>query len=112
MPPAGPGNPVTKGYEMTFVWWDVPESQWPAHTLNATPNAAFQIATSFNFARPSSNHLGSVNVAFCDGNVRSIDQSINYQVFVQLMTTNSLQAFSFGSPPNIDVSFKLQENQY
>ncbi len=106
-----PALPVTKGYEVSFVWWDVPEADWPAHAINATPNAAFQIATDFRYARPSSNHGRTVNVAFCDGAVRSINDNIHYSVYVQLMTPDSLQAVSNAVPP-IDVNFKLQENQY
>ncbi len=106
-----PTPPATKGYEVSFVWWDVPETDWPAHSLNATPNAPFQIAIDYRFARPSSNHGRSVNIGLCDGAVRSINDSIHYSVFVQLMTPDSLQAVSSAVPP-IDVNFKLQENQY
>jgi prepilin-type processing-associated H-X9-DG protein len=106
-----PALPVTSGYQVEFVWWDVPEASWPAHSINATPNAAFQIASDYRFARPSSNHRSGVNAAFCDGAVRFINDSIQYEVYVQLMTTNSMQATSSASPP-IRVNFKLQENQY
>jgi prepilin-type N-terminal cleavage/methylation domain-containing protein/prepilin-type processing-associated H-X9-DG protein len=104
------GNPP-RGYTVSFTWWDVAEANWPQHSINALPNAAFGIASDWRFARPSSNHGGGANVAFCDGNVRYLDDSINYQVYVQLMTPDSLQAVSNASPP-IDVGFKLQENQY
>jgi prepilin-type N-terminal cleavage/methylation domain-containing protein/prepilin-type processing-associated H-X9-DG protein len=98
-----------RGYQLQFVWWDVPDTSWAAHAINATPNAAFQIATSYSFARPSSNHGHGANVAMCDGSVRFIDEGINYPVLVQLMTPNSLQATSTAG---IDVRLKLQENQY
>jgi prepilin-type processing-associated H-X9-DG protein len=43
-------------------------------------------ATSVWFARPSSNHPGVVNVAFCDEHVRPLSQDIDYRVWCQLMT--------------------------
>lgn len=38
-----------------------------------------------NYARPSSPHPGLVNVAFCDGHVRTIAQQIDYRVYCLLM---------------------------
>ena len=40
----------------------------------------------FRFARPSSNHSQTVNMAFCDGTSKSVSQEIDYWVYVQLMT--------------------------
>jgi prepilin-type N-terminal cleavage/methylation domain-containing protein/prepilin-type processing-associated H-X9-DG protein len=105
-----------KGQEVEFVWWDIangssPNEQWPKHSINALPSAPFQIATDYNFARPSSNHGNGVNVAFCDSSVRFIEQSIDYLVYIQLMTTNSLQSV-FASDPSVSLNFQLQENQY
>ncbi len=106
----------SKGWQVEFAWWDVadnPAGTWAAHSINGrnsaiNPSLFDQIATNYNYARPSSNHGGGVNVAFCDGNVRFINDRIEYKVYVQLMTPNSLQAQS----SNVDVRFKLQENQY
>jgi prepilin-type N-terminal cleavage/methylation domain-containing protein/prepilin-type processing-associated H-X9-DG protein len=117
MPPALPAD--RKGWQVEFVWWDVPDNPvgtWAAHSINGrnsaiNPALFDQIATDYNYARPSSNHGGGVNVAFCDGNVRFLNDRVEYKVYVQLMTPNSLQAASSASPP-IDVRFKLQENQY
>jgi prepilin-type processing-associated H-X9-DG protein len=118
-PPSLPTD--SNGFEVQFGWWDVTEPYWPDHSINAGPYAAFNIATNYTFARPSSNHGGGVNVAFCDGNVRFLKENIYYPVYVQLMTSNSLQALSATaptSPPDpvpanaIDVRLKLQENQY
>lgn len=38
-----------------------------------------------NYARPSSPHPQVVNVAFCDGHVRTLSQQINYKVYCLLM---------------------------
>ena len=39
-------------------------------------------------AYPSSNHPGGVNIAFCDGSVRYINEQMSSRVYAQLMTTN------------------------
>jgi len=40
-------------------------------------------------ARPSSFHSGGFNVVFCDGATRFINETIDYGVYAQLMTSNS-----------------------
>ncbi len=42
-----------------------------------------------NYAFPSSNHPGGVNVAFVAGQVQFINDQISQQVYAQLMTSNS-----------------------
>lgn len=42
--------------------------------------------------RPSSYHSGGVNAAFCDGRVIFLRDSIDYPVYIQLMTSNSAEA--------------------
>ncbi|GAB6185392.1 DUF1559 family PulG-like putative transporter [Thermopirellula anaerolimosa] len=46
--------------------------------------------------RPSSNHPGGVNVAFCDGHVDFITDDVDYSVYQHLMTPDSKAA---GLPP-------------
>ncbi len=41
-----------------------------------------------DYCRPMSNHPGGVNVSFCDGSIRFIQQSIGYNVYQSLMSTN------------------------
>jgi len=43
-------------------------------------------------ARPSSNHPGGAVVAFCDGSVKFIQQTLAYPVYAMLMTSNGPQA--------------------
>jgi prepilin-type processing-associated H-X9-DG protein len=50
-----------------------------------------------DWARPASNHPQSVNVAFCDGHVRSVRQDVRYTVLVKLMTSFDRAS---GSDPN------------
>jgi prepilin-type processing-associated H-X9-DG protein len=40
------------------------------------------------FARPSSLHPGGVNMAFCDGKVGFVSESMDYYVYCTLMSTN------------------------
>jgi prepilin-type N-terminal cleavage/methylation domain-containing protein/prepilin-type processing-associated H-X9-DG protein len=40
------------------------------------------------FARPSSFHVGGVNMAFCDGKVRFVSDSIDYYVYCLMMASN------------------------
>ncbi len=40
------------------------------------------------YSRPSSNHPGGVNVAYCGGNAGYLSDEIDYAVFTQLMTPN------------------------
>ena len=42
-----------------------------------------------NLAYPSSNHIGGVVVAFCDGHVVFLKESISRQVYAQLVTSDS-----------------------
>jgi prepilin-type processing-associated H-X9-DG protein len=46
--------------------------------------------------RPSSNHQGGVNVMFCDGSVRFLNEKIDPHVYVRLLTPNGL---TYGEKP-------------
>ena len=47
--------------------------------------------TGLAYSRPSANHSGGVNVAYCGGNSGYISDEIDYRVFTQLMTPNQKQ---------------------
>ena len=49
-------------------------------------NYNFNTATDGQSPRPSSLHPGTVNIAFCDGAVRSIGQSIDDTVYLRMLT--------------------------
>jgi hypothetical protein len=55
-------------------------------------------ASGTRFARPSSNHPGVFNVAFCGGNAKAIDENIGYAVYQQLMTPNGHKAAPADAP--------------
>jgi prepilin-type N-terminal cleavage/methylation domain-containing protein/prepilin-type processing-associated H-X9-DG protein len=46
----------------------------------------------WEFARPSANHPGAVQVAFADSHVRNLRESIDLSVLVQLMTPDGMRA--------------------
>ena len=46
----------------------------------------------YQSARPASQHVSSVVVSFCDGNVRVLNESIDEATYVQLMTAGDAQS--------------------
>jgi prepilin-type processing-associated H-X9-DG protein len=52
-------------------------------------NAAYP--SGLAYSRPSANHSGGVNVAYCGGNAGYLSEEIDYKVFTQLMTPNQKQ---------------------
>lgn len=57
-------------------------SDW---TINADPKA--KVGTR---PRPSSNHEGGVNVVFCDGATKFLNENIDPHVYLKLMTSNAM----------------------
>ncbi|MEQ8838506.1 MAG: hypothetical protein RID07_17000, partial [Lacipirellulaceae bacterium] len=71
----------------------------------SSPAPASYGAAGFIYARPASDHPGIFIAAFCDGGVKTLDESISYQVYQQLMTPVGAKAretedTTTGSPPN------------
>lgn len=50
-------------------------------------DATASTPTGLAFARPSANHPGGVNAAFCDGHLRFLTSELDYRVYTQLMTS-------------------------
>jgi prepilin-type processing-associated H-X9-DG protein len=71
--------------DVGWVWHDSPAPA-PPITINGRKGER-GANNNLEWARPSSNHVQSVNVAFCDGHVRSLRQDIHYAVLVKLMTS-------------------------
>lgn len=55
-------------------------------------------SVAINYARPSSNHPGGVNMAFCETRIKFIQESIDYRIYRQLMTSNSTSSASDEAP--------------
>jgi len=60
---------------------------------------------------PSANHSGGVVVAFCDGHTKMIADTINYQVYAQLMTQDGTASI-FANADAIDTLPPLNEGAY
>jgi prepilin-type N-terminal cleavage/methylation domain-containing protein/prepilin-type processing-associated H-X9-DG protein len=93
--PGFASSPVPKSPERytTFVWWaDDPTLQPvnPLRKINGKPvpgSPDEQYPESMNYARPSSNHPGGVNVAWCDGHSSFLSEGIAYDVFCLIMSS-------------------------
>lgn len=70
--------------------WTVPANAW----LNANATSA-----ALGTPRPSSNHSGIVNMAFCDGRVEQLSVSMSSRVYASQMTTNGQR---LGQTPSND----------
>jgi prepilin-type N-terminal cleavage/methylation domain-containing protein/prepilin-type processing-associated H-X9-DG protein len=75
---------------------------------NASPPTSPAVIT--DYARPSSNHPGGVNVVFCDGHIHFLRQDVPYYVYQTLMTTNPAKAdFPSGSSA---IGYLLSDGDY
>lgn len=84
------GGSTTLKAGTTFCWFDDPA------TDSSTPEASrINGATghvNIAHARPASQHPGGVMVAFADGRVQFLNESVDNVVYKQLMTTHSKQS--------------------
>ncbi len=81
------------------------------HPINARGTSADRC----DRARPSSNHLGGVNVAFCDGRVQFVRDTMEYRVYCALMTPNGAAAVEPGTntpSPTVRQQPKLDVESY
>lgn len=73
--------------QTTFVWWTVAHGTVDPHMMiNGERDVAPEPVTDLEYARPSSRHVGGVNVFFVGGNSRYISDDIDYSVYRQLMS--------------------------
>jgi prepilin-type processing-associated H-X9-DG protein len=81
------------------------------HPINARGTSADR----FDRARPSSYHAGGVNVAFCDGHVRFVRETIEYRIYCALMTPNGAMAVEPGTTtpsPTVRQQPKIDADSY
>ena len=71
------------GKEATVFVWHPTTTPKPVHLINGEKKTARLSADS---ARPSSAHRGGVNAAFADKSTRFLSETIDYKVYMQLMT--------------------------
>lgn len=83
-----------------FVWHDI--GTITDVKINARKGAsAGGLATDSDWARPSSNHFGGVNMAFADAHVTFINDTVSYITYAQLMTSAGRLAGTVDSSGNI-----------
>ena len=88
---APPFAPNTTGGANIFVWHNLSGNQPRPSAMQRINGEVDRVTTTIpiNAARPSSFHSGGVNAAFGDAHVSFLRESIDYTVYVQLMTTDS-----------------------
>lgn len=84
-----------------FIWKNLPgqferingdnyyDQPNPGPPNEAAPMTAFAELAYESYAYPSSQHPGGVNVAFCGGQIDFMAETVNPQIYAQLMTSNS-----------------------
>jgi hypothetical protein len=108
-----------------MVW--VAQANYPAPPTdqalpNRQPNPQPDSPTSMGYAmaRPAGAHGETFNVAFCGGEVKEINQAIDYRVYQQLMTPNGAKcvyklapsAILPGAYYNADPTAQLKDGDY
>ncbi len=97
--------------ELGVVWFPkgwFPKGGRPKDKANRRPLTINQLAGkgdgSIRFARPASFHAGGVNAMFCDGASRFLSETIDSQVWRDLLTSDNAAARPPGgnrTPPNL-----------
>ncbi len=95
------------------VWWDVDPANLSSVTffinrnredgiepynnvVNEASASTSDLMNALRYARPSSRHPGSVNVAYCDAHVDALDESIDYITYAHLMTSKGRSCTASG----------------
>ncbi len=73
-----------------IVWWSSPTGS--NYEINSNKDDPVPASGDYNYARPSSNHVGGVVVTMCDGHQRFLSERISYATYQHLMTPNSADA--------------------
>lgn len=83
-----------------IVWSDIDQSEpdFDAYKINSSfpPNAESRVQN----ARPSSEHRGGVNVAFADGHVQFLKDTVEYSVYARLLSTDGKKCHKFLKTPH------------
>jgi len=88
----------------TFCWFNATAAEQEISRINGT-NGSVDMA----HARPSAQHPGGVVVAFADGNVRFLSETIDYKVYKQLMTPYNQNSDNL---PAADKNYILSDGDY
>ncbi|HEV7281366.1 MAG TPA: DUF1559 domain-containing protein [Pirellulaceae bacterium] len=99
--PSDPDEEARFRLSAGFQWYANPASGLGINEPKATfKSSAYGNAhTNQASARPSSFHAGGVNMGFVDGHVQFIPDNVDYAVYMQLMTPDSVKS----DAPNVQV---------
>jgi len=84
-----------RGYSTLMVWHRVPKGGagfnplWLINGPQQGVGSSAQLDLNLHTARPSSFHFGGVNATFADGHTQFVRESIDYDVYMQLMTPDN-----------------------
>lgn len=96
-----------------FVWHDTTNPS-PGLLINSDLGPGSE--PTIQSARPSSEHKGGVNVAFADGHVVFLKESIDYTVYSRLMSTDGEKCWrnlnQYSGQANIDHRLPLADTDY
>jgi len=105
--------------QVGFCWWDSDRqgtSLLPIRKINGlkspAPNSGAPPASSDDWARPSSNHSGGVNVCFADGHQTWLREDIAYHVYQQLLTPDGANATPVAADPATGKPYLLNRGDY
>lgn len=79
-----------------FVWHDDYDGSQTQMVINGEVDLGGDQAADINWARPSSNHPGIVNVFYLDNHGATLNEKIDYVVYAQLMTSKGTAASGVG----------------
>ena len=119
----------SKGEQPYGMVWVVQTNYPQAPTDQALPGRELAggapmspTSTGYVYARPMGAHGETFNVAFCGGNVKELNQNIDYRVYQQLMTPNGSKCVWTTKPNqsntmpkayfNADPTAQLKESEY
>lgn len=94
---AGPYQPYYNGasvYPYGMINYLAPAGAAPP---TVAPSGAVPGTTNYAYSRPSSRHPQGVNVLFCDGHSRFLQQELDYGIFCLIMTPNGQSCNTPGS---------------
>ena len=87
-------DPMQPKGRMEVVWFETKNnSVWTLNQNRATIGFTSTMPPRVE-SRPSSFHTTSVNMVFCDGHTKSVSESINYNVYRQIMTSDGAKSDS------------------
>lgn len=78
------------GYVVPQSFGQVPSTTWYSGRINSQPLTG---PNAVGLPRPSSLHLGAVNVVFCDGSAKMINENIDNGVYLRLLSPDGKTYF-------------------